>query len=80
MAGFCWAIDDCITGWEGFKVVLRRGEAWHADDPFVKANKHLFADEPTVVMGSPVKSSRAVESASAVPGEKRTTRRGPAKK
>ena len=75
MASFCYAIDDCITGWEGFKVVLRRGEAWHADDPFVTANRHLFADEPTVVMCTPGKSSRAVESASAAPGEKRTTRR-----
>lgn len=75
MAAFCFAKDDCVTVWSGFKVVLRRGDAWYSDDAFVKDNKHLFADEPTLVMGTPAKSTRAVEAASAVPGEKRTTRR-----
>lgn len=75
MASICFAKDDCVTVWSGFKVVLHRGDAWHDTDPFVTANKHLFSDEPVVVMGTAANSSRAVESASAVPGDKRTTRR-----
>jgi len=75
MATFCFAKDDCVTVWSGFKMVPRRGDAWYSDDPFVKDNRHLFADEPTVVMGRSATSSRPVEAASAAPGEKRTTRR-----
>jgi hypothetical protein len=64
-----YAVTTAVTSWQGDKVVLNRGVAWHASDPFVKANPDLFVDEPPVVLG------HVVESASRAPGEKRSTKR-----
>lgn len=50
---------------------LTKGEAWDADDPFVKARQDLFDDEPPVVRGT----RGAVETATAVPGGTRKTKR-----
>ncbi len=66
-----YAVADLVTVYEGMKVVLQRGEAWYADDPFVQQRPDLFSDEPTRVMGR-----RPVEKATKNPGQKRTTRRG----
>ena len=71
---YLFAKANCVVVWNEFKVVIHNGEAWHASDPFVKANPHLFAAAPTIVKGHPA-VSKPVESASAEPGEKRTTRR-----
>lgn len=47
----------------------RRGQAFDADHPLVKARPNLFTDRPPIVEGE-------VERATAAPGEKRATRRG----
>ena len=56
----------------GTIVRIQIGDAWHADDPFVRSHPQMFADMPHTVYGRP---SRQVEAASAAPGEKRATRR-----
>lgn len=54
----------------GLIVRLIEGQAWDADDPFVKARPQLFRFTET--------SSRStVEQATKAPGEKRETRRVP---
>ena len=65
-----FAVADLVTVYEGQKVVLERGEAWWADDPFVKSRPDLFSAEPTRVRGH-----RPVEQATKNPGQKRATRR-----
>lgn len=52
----------------GMIVRLVEGQAWDADDPFVKARPHLF-----IFTDAPTRST--VEKATKVPGEKRETRR-----
>lgn len=56
----------------GSIVRIQTGDAWWADDPFVKSHPNLFADQPVTVYGE---RRRIVESASAAPGEKRATKR-----
>jgi hypothetical protein len=73
-----FAVANVVTVWDGQKVVLQKGEAWWAADPFVKSRPDLFADEPTVVKARPRATTPPVEAASAAPGEKRTTRRAKA--
>jgi hypothetical protein len=51
-------------------VALRRGEAWRADDPIVKERPDLFENADD--------QDAPVEEATAVPGDKRSTRRKPA--
>ena len=48
-------------------VALRRGEAWYADDPVVEERPDLFENADD--------EDAPVEEATAVPGEKRSTRR-----
>jgi hypothetical protein len=56
------------------------GEAWHADDPVVKANPGLFTDDDRFARSSEArkvesaKEEAIVEQATKAPGEKRTTR------
>lgn len=51
-------------------VILRKGEVWAADDPFVRQHRDLFTDEPPRVR----RTVAPVEQATAEPGERR--RRG----
>lgn len=60
------------TFFGGVKVRLGKDEAWDGNDPVVKARPDLFVDRPTVVRSSVEKAAAPVESASAVPGEKRS--------
>lgn len=53
-------------------IIIREGEAWAGDDPFVKAHPDHFTDAPARVR----RTVAVVEQASAAPGEKRGTRRG----
>lgn len=69
---YMYALSNTTTYHNQRRVQLHRGEAWDASDPFVKANQHLFADQPPVVRTV----DGPVEQATAAPGEKRRTRRG----
>jgi hypothetical protein len=75
-----YAVTNLVTEWHGDKVVLAADEPWHASDPFVKAHPDLFVDTPRVVRGyaerpAARRGQADAEAATAVPGEKRTTRR-----
>jgi hypothetical protein len=72
-----YAQVTCVTSADGMLVNLTAGEAWDADDPFVKARPDLFANQPPFVRrfeGGLVQSF-VVEEASAAPGERRATKR-----
>lgn len=62
-----YATTTASVGWNGGLVRLTIGDPWWADDPFVKANPGFFATTPPKVHSSEAR----VETASAVPGEKR---------
>lgn len=68
-----YAKKSCGVGYEGRNVTLKRGQAWDSKAALVRAFPHLFEDEPSEVAGR-------VESATAAPGEVRTTTRRPSKK
>lgn len=63
---------NCTT-WISATAQLVQDEAWDADDPIVKARPELFNAEPSIVRGTR-KREAPVETATAEPGEKRTTR------
>jgi len=69
--GAVFARRSCTTEHDGRRVVVRQGEAWAADDPFVQAKPDLF--------GPPAKVRRTgpppVERATRAPGEVRATGR-----
>ena len=71
-----FAAESCVTDTaEGITVQLRGGEAWLADDPFVKQRPDLFVKEPPVeYLGRTVHPS-VVEQATAAPGERRNAKR-----
>ena len=60
-------------------IVIRKGEAWDADDPIVKANPSLFSVDPgtarTTVQRTP---EDIVEQKTKAPGERSRVRRGQA--
>lgn len=68
---FVFAANTCVasTG-SGRLVRLREGEAWDADDPFVRERPELFEDEPKPKRLR--RTTRFVERATAAPGEKRS--------
>lgn len=70
---YVYANTDCVVRYGGGRVHLRKGEAWLASDPFVKARPEFFAKAPTVVKQSSAKG--LVEQATAAPGERRATKR-----
>lgn len=79
MEGLVFAADTCsvVDQSTGLKVRLTAGEAWAADDPFVKSRPHLFLSWPQLVRRTaPVQPavSAPVESATKVPGVKRTVK------
>jgi hypothetical protein len=51
---------------------LHEGEAWWADDPFVRLRPEFFGAVPPKIRGE---RPALVEQASKVPGEKRTVKR-----
>jgi hypothetical protein len=54
---------------------LTRGGLYSSDDPVVRSHPHLFTDDPGahgLLIGSGPSSARAVETATAAPGESRS--------
>lgn len=75
MNALVYATAATSVRWRGGIVRLAEGDAWDADDPFVRSNPGFFAEDPTKVHHS--RGAEApVEQATAAPGEKRSTRRG----
>ena len=72
------ALTDSMVG-NGTRqpVVVRRGEAWDAADPIVKANPSLFSADATRARTTVPRTSknRPVESSTRAPGEKSRARR-----
>lgn len=65
---YVYANETTITASPtGGVVRIKRGEAWAADDPLVKARPGLFSNEPPTVR----RTAAPVEQATAAPGEKR---------
>ena len=67
------ALTDSVVG-NGTRqpVVVRKGEAWNADDPIVRANPTLFSSDPGRARGV---SPDVVEQSTRAPGEKSNARR-----
>lgn len=65
-----FALVDMSVGINGRKERLRKGEAWHATSPVVKARPELFGPQPPKVHGD-----APVEEATAKPGAKRSVRK-----
>lgn len=75
-----WAVSEGTVVYRGLRVRLERGQVWDKSDPLVKDRPQLFSTEPPLVCRTGVRGVEAkpVEAASAVPGEKRATRRAQA--
>ncbi len=71
---FCQVDGTAVDAATGLKIRLVPGEAWAADDPFVKANPDKFSLEPPTIRRTVARV--IVEQASKAPGEKRATKRG----
>lgn len=54
--------------------VVRKGEAWDADDPIVQTNPSLFSDDPAKARVTEVRDV-VVEQSTRAPGEKSQARR-----
>lgn len=66
------ARDTCVAGYNGRIFRLYRGQAWAADDPFVKARPELFTEDDRYIHRSePAPASKRVERATRRPGERR---------
>jgi hypothetical protein len=72
--GIVVALRDSMVG-NGTRrpVVIRRGEAWDADDPIVLANPSIFSADPAAARGTAPRE--VVEQATRAPGEKSRARR-----
>ena len=64
-------VDSVVSNGTRQPTVLRKGEAWSADDPVVRAHPGLFSADP----GKARASERPVEQATRAPGEKSRARR-----
>lgn len=75
MARWVFAREDCFATnpQTGLPVKLVGGEAWAADDPFVKDRSDLFVSEPPNVRRTV--AAAPVERATKAPGERRVVRR-----
>jgi hypothetical protein len=64
---------------EGVPVLVREGTHWSDEDPVVRAYPQLFSDDPRfgMLFSRPLQPEDypPVETATAVPGERRNTRR-----
>lgn len=68
-----FAAAQCSVRFGGLIIRLTPGDAWDANDPFVKHRPDLFAARPAHINRT---GPAPVEQATANPGERRTTRRG----
>ena len=71
------ALTDSLVG-NGSRqpTVIRKGEAWNADDPVVLANPSLFSTDPRRARGTAQRShEEIVEQKTKAPGEKSRARR-----
>jgi len=66
-----YARGTASVGWESGLIRLNEGDAWWADDPFVRAHPTFFGDRPPKVHGTVAR----VEQATANPGEKRAVKK-----
>ena len=57
-------------------VVIRKGEAWDADDPIVTANPSLFTADPGKARTTVQRAPEVVEQSTRAPGERSQVRRG----
>jgi hypothetical protein len=73
---FVFANCDAVVFEDGKRLQVVRDQIWDAGDPFVKARPDLFSTEPRKVNRTVPAMGNVVESATAAPGEKRSTRRG----
>ena len=72
------ALSDSVVG-NGTRqpIIIRKGEAWDADDPIVKANPSLFsADSGKARTTVPRTAEQVVEQKTKAPGERSQVRRG----
>ncbi len=72
-----YANTEGVVMWSQGQSPLVLGEVWDSEAPLVLERPDLFSEEPTLVRGrraTPLPSA-PVESATARPGEKRSTRR-----
>lgn len=75
MEKIVYASIDGVVAHAGLRIKLNPGEAWDAEDSLVRARPDLFTDAP--VLARTMTGHRAVspvETATARPSEKRTTR------
>ena len=68
-----YAKTSAVTSNDGGRIRIKEGDAFEADHPAVIAHPDLFGDKPPKVRGA--KPEPAVETATAEPGEKRSTRK-----
>ena len=73
---YVYANCDAVAYEDGKRLQVVRDQIWDAGDPFVKARPDLFSTEPRKVNRTVPAMGNVVESATAAPGEKRSTRRG----
>jgi hypothetical protein len=66
-----YATTTASVGYGDGLIRLYAGDAWWADDPFVRAHPGFFADLPPKVHST----TGRVEQATAAPGEKRNVKR-----
>lgn len=70
--------SSIIVGRGGVRIVVRPGDAWDADDPFVIAHPDLFSTDAKDARRAPAEITEApVERKTAAPGEKSTVKRRP---
>lgn len=70
---YVYASATTILAHEGEKVRIYEGEVWAGSDPVVLANPSLFSAKPTKLRRTTPEAP--VETATAAPGEKRSTRK-----
>jgi hypothetical protein len=68
------ALNDGTVAGASRPVVIRKGEAWAADDPIVKANPSLFTADPGKARTTVPRE--VVEQKTKAPGERSQVRRG----
>jgi hypothetical protein len=77
-----FAAVDASVSFGGAQRAIHKGTHWPASDPLVIAYPHLFSPDPRYGMAYTVEpegyDAPPVESASAAPGERRSTRRSSA--
>lgn len=74
MSDLVQAVTSVNASFNGHRLSLAKGRVCFADDPFVKANPHLFAPLAVSYVGQSAKADMGrggVEQATAAPGEKR---------